>query len=609
MHVVPFAVSARALCGLVLALLGIVLAAPATAAARRDVLVVWNQQVPDGKRIADAFRLARDIPDSHQVVVDVPPTDDIAHAQYIGAIEAPVTRWLQQHAAEDEITYIVLVKGVPLRVGPVVRARLPAVSVDSSLTLLYRKLTGTPVGALPVPNPLFSDKAAGPWDGFDRLRHDIYLVTRLDGFTVADALALTSRCTGVPPERGQVVLDSSTPGSTPEHAWFAETADRIRATHPNLTVQLDQTSAVVRDQRDVVGYVSRGAADPAQRLRKVPVQFAPGAIGTSLSSSDVRTFAEPAPEWLPAAWQDRARYFAGSPEWLAGDLIRAGISGWAGAVADPLVDGVARPQILLPAYLGGRSLGEAFYASIKYLGWRNIVLGDPLCRPYGSAPEPATLSREERSGLTRPYFDRVVAQARRVEPGSISPSLELRVAVRARLAQGDRPRALAMLREWHAAHPRDLSTLTLLALTLDPDKEHDEAIAAYRALLAERPGDTIAANNLAYALAKDPARREEALTLARRAYESSRAEPTVADTYGWILHLSGDFTQAERVLADAVARAPELVEARLHLALTYLQQGNLAQARVHWQEGLRRQSSLSDRTEATPLVEAFGRTR
>ncbi len=153
--------------------------------------------------------------------------------------------------------------------------------------------------------------------------------------------------------------------------------------------------------------------------------------------------------------------------------------------------------------------------------------------------------------------------------------------------------------------PDDVAALQLLAILLDSVKEREEALRTYRALLALRPNDLVASNNLAYALAEDPAHQAEALTLARRAHEQARGEPTVADTYGWVLYQSGDVLQAVRVLQEAVRRGPTLAEARLHLALAHLKAGQTAAADAAWKEALRLDASLAARPAAAPLLQAF----
>ena len=250
-----------------------------------------------------------------------------------------------------------------------------------------------------------------------------------------------------------------------------------------------------------------------------------------------------------------------------------------------MIEGLVRPQILFPAYISGRSLAEAFSLATRHVGWRSVVFGDPLCRPFGAEPEPVTYTRDERSGLTRPFLDRLLELAARNAPRANPEYLEVQVAARSRIQQGDREKGLGLLRDHIVAHPDDVAALNLMALLLDSVKEREEAVRVYRAVLASRPDDIVASNNLAYVLADDPAHRDEALTLARRAYERAKGEPTVADTYGWVLYQSGDTAQAIRVLQEAVRRSPNLADAHLHLALAYLKAGQTAEAGAAWSQG------------------------
>ena len=75
-------------------------------------------------------------------------------------------------------------------------------------------------------------------------------------------------------------------------------------------------------------------------------------------STDARTFKEPPAEWNIGKWGQQKGYFEGSPQSLTGDLIRAGVTGVSGHVAEPYLDGSARPQILFPAYVAGFNLAE-----------------------------------------------------------------------------------------------------------------------------------------------------------------------------------------------------------------------------------------------------------
>ena len=116
----------------------------------------------------------------------------------------------------DRILYIVLTKGVPLRISGLGGRYGTYASVDAELMLLYRRMTGdavSPLGA--VDNPYFLNaKEVSEARPFTHREHDLFLVTRLDGYTVEDALALVDRATG-PPVAGDIVFPGPEPLERP----------------------------------------------------------------------------------------------------------------------------------------------------------------------------------------------------------------------------------------------------------------------------------------------------------------------------------------------------------------------------------------------------------
>jgi uncharacterized protein (TIGR03790 family) len=68
-----------------------------------------------------------------------------------------------------------------------------------------------------------------------------------------------------------------------------------------------------------------------------------------------------------------------SPQALTADYLAEGASGASGHVDEPFLQFTPRPDILLPAYFGGRNLAESYYLAMPALSWQNIVAGDPLC--------------------------------------------------------------------------------------------------------------------------------------------------------------------------------------------------------------------------------------
>ena len=76
------------------------------------------------------------------VHLTAPVTDGVTREVYEAAIQQPIAAWLAKHLLQDQILYIVLTKGVPLRIDGTGGQDGTVASVDSELTLLYRRMTG-----------------------------------------------------------------------------------------------------------------------------------------------------------------------------------------------------------------------------------------------------------------------------------------------------------------------------------------------------------------------------------------------------------------------------------------------------------------------------------
>ena len=74
---------------------------------------------------------------------------------------------------------------------------------------------------------------------------------------------------------------------------------------------------------------------------------------------------------------------------------------------------------------------------------------------------------------------------------------------------------------------------------------------------------------------KDP----KALEYAAHAYALAPGNPSVANTYGWVLVQKGDLTQGIAALRRAVALSPDDAEYRVYLAKALIQSGDKAGAR------------------------------
>jgi uncharacterized protein (TIGR03790 family) len=588
-------------------------ATPAGAQSAENVALVINDSSPASQQIGEYYVKKRGIPAGNVIHIKAPTDDEISAPVFTATIQAPIALALTRGDLQDRILYIVLTKGIPLRIAGTPAPNGTVASVDSELTLLYRRMTGV-LTRFPGPlaNPYYLNAApvtdARP---FTHAQFDIYLVTRLDGFTVEDVEHLIDRSTA-PASQGRVVLDEkATLFNRTGEDWLEDAAKRLSDMGFEHQVLLDKDAAPVRNVKDAIGYYSWGSNDPANRVRNFGIEFVPGALAATFVSTDARTFQEPPADWKPTSdWNNKKTWFGGSPQTLSGDLIREGATGVAGQVAEPLLGATVRPQILFPAYFAGRNLAESYYLAIPYLSWQTVVVGDPLCRPFAATPVDAAdlnppIARETE--LPKFFSARSVAAARAFFETNTDAAAALGVRAQVRLTKGDRAGAKSDYAELVKATPDSAQGHLRLAELLNADGDYDQALEHYRAVVRARPNNYLALNNLAYILAVQKRSVEEAKEYADAAYKIAPRDPNVADTTGWIAYLAGDYQRASRLLAQAVAGIPRNAEIHLHAAFAYQAAGARAAALNELQTALKLDPKAADRDDVRELQRKLGK--
>jgi uncharacterized protein (TIGR03790 family) len=372
-----------------------------------EVLLVYNANSPISVAIAKDYAARRGVTKS--VVIHCADSainaanETISLADYTGQIEAPIRAYLKQH---PEINFIVLTKGVPIRVrGGETGSRdenLPAsaplnASVDSYLAAMdYPSIHGPGSNAVKI--AIHGSGARGfgwlnhYWKAdvpFSHAKFGGYLVTRLDGYTEADAEALVTRALAAENAKtpgGDVLLDvqpifkfKSTDvagqpldvsGDIPDESDYGSwNADMVKAGDlliaRKVRTELDRDEAFVGNRSNLRGYFSWGSNDAKYNEKAYEsLTFAPGAIGDTAVSTSARTF-------LPTT----------GGQSLITDLIAHGITGVKGYTDEPLLQAIASPSIAMERYTSGFTLAESLYAASRFVGWEDVVIGDPLCRP------------------------------------------------------------------------------------------------------------------------------------------------------------------------------------------------------------------------------------
>lgn len=380
-----------------------------------EVLLVVNTSSPVSQAIADDYALKRHIMNTVSVQCQdsalSAKNETITLADYTQAIENPIRAYL---AAHTNIDFIVLTKGVPIRITgaamggcdqnsrepenirghPSVDRTLAALDYENSHAALRIYIAGS--GAIGC---AFSNRYWNATEPFSHAKFGGYLVTRVDGYTETDAKALVTRSLAA--ERniaqilteGKVLLDvepvfglgdkATQPAPITgtnilaESAWSEFNADMRHAndvlTNRGIPVELDLTPKFIGGRSNLLGYFSWGSNDERSwggndfysTNAYLSLYFAPGALSDTAVSTSARTF-------LPAT----------GGQSLMADLIAHGLTGAKGYTDEPLLQAIASPTIAFERYTAGCTLAESFYAASHFVGWEDVVIGDPLCCPY-----------------------------------------------------------------------------------------------------------------------------------------------------------------------------------------------------------------------------------
>jgi len=353
---------------------GFALLTPGLPAQNADqVLIVINKQSRDSQEIGQYYLKKRSVPLANLCTIDTAPNENISREVYDREVQPPIAAFLTKHRLIEEILYIVTTNGVPLRIGGNSDGlRNPGASVDSELTVLYQRLHGATIPLPgPVNNPFFGQRDAP----FRHPQFPMYLVTRLAAYDMAEMKGLVDKAL-LARNTGKFVIDVRANNNTPGNQWLRTAALLL----PKDRVILDDSPAVLMNQKDVIGYASWGSNDFDRKERFLNFQWLPGAIMTEFVSTNGRTFQRPPDSWQIGPWKDKSAWFAGAPQTLTADYIHEGATGASGQVDEPYLVFCPRPEFVLPAYYAGRTLAESYYLGIPGLSWMNIVIGDPLMR-------------------------------------------------------------------------------------------------------------------------------------------------------------------------------------------------------------------------------------
>ncbi|HAB17148.1 MAG TPA: hypothetical protein DCE44_11945, partial [Verrucomicrobiales bacterium] len=196
-----------------------------------------------------------------------------------------------------------------------------------------------------------------------------------------------------------------------------------------------------------------------------------------------------------------------------------------------------------------------------------------------------------------PGAELALEKAIEYEPESLAAYLMLADVY---LQSGQPQQSLKRLQDLIEKDPKNAKALVSIGLVQAQLGKLDEAQKAYEAALDANPTNMVALNNLAYLLAEQKGRLDQAYVVAAKAREVAPTDPTVADTIGWIEYRRGNYSEALRLLSVARDKLGGRPEFEAHLGLVYYMMGKETEAR----RALDAAVKASDAYPCRSLVEA-----
>lgn len=397
-------------------------------------LVVFNTRDPESRALADYYAERRYIPYEQVIGLDCPIEEEITREQFADTIETPLRKlferkewWEVRKGFEDQIEitgskirYVALMRGIPLKIRTTIvppAADKPApprpnggdpigghdeASVDSELSVLgaFRE---DRFGV--VNNPYFR-RFAPILDS--SVTSGLLLVCRLDAPT-ADTVrrmiddSIDTEINGL---YGWAYIDRR---SIPESGyrdgdeWLQNAA--TECWNEGMPVILDNVPAVfpagfpVTDAALYYGWYEWALGGAFATSEK---PFRRGAVAVHIQSFSAQTIRNPQANWVAP-------------------LLTRGAAATMGNVYEPYLDLTPHLDIFNERLLKGFTLAESAYSSIKVLSWMNVVVGDPLYRPFAATQQgnwnsktpadaapwlalEAELRKGERSGLAQKLY-------------------------------------------------------------------------------------------------------------------------------------------------------------------------------------------------------------
>ncbi len=349
-----------------------------------ETVVLLNETSPDSKRVAEHYVKMRQIPPQQICRVKCAEGLEIPIEDFVRDVVDPLRSFLRNRGLEERCRFVVMTQGMPIL------AKTPggAVSTASALSLLHTPVCGQPQTRFPTWKHEYTAGAIGT--PVQRVEGRLLFVTALIATTADEAIALVDRSVasdGTAPAGARFIFQDANGAAGVRNPYYDDARKVLEAL--GFATQHEPAGAdVLKGREKLMGFMSGGSYSGLTVDGVNAGKYLPGAICDLLQSFGA----------VPGNFEPQGKRQSQFP---VTHMVRAGVTGVHGAVAEPY--NVAFPDAeLFRPYVLGFTLAETFHQRMPYVYWMNLTLGDPLCAPYAKRPKPSiTLGAADERSYTR----------------------------------------------------------------------------------------------------------------------------------------------------------------------------------------------------------------
>jgi len=362
-----------------------------------QIVVVANRNIPESIELAKYYMDARDIPESHLCLLDLPDSEILSRQKYESDLRDPLLNFLRRQKLIEQvkrnpaevnlheshwrtlsssIRYIVSIYGVPLKIADtrwritrLIEDRLrrfqdrDSAAVDSELTMLL--YDNYPLKG-PQSNPLFNHHFLTE---LDSANSPFLIAARLDAPEPKQVRKMVDDALWA--ERygllGRAYFDSrgiKSGGYYIGDYWLNEAYERFaREGYECILDKSDYVWGVGFPMDHAVIYMGWYAKNVVGPFMREDFRFQRGAVAYHIHSSSAVSLKTDSAFW-------------------AGPLLARGAAVTIGAVSEPFLGFTPQLNLFADRLCSGRDFGSSVYMSLSSVSWAVTVVGDPLFTPF-----------------------------------------------------------------------------------------------------------------------------------------------------------------------------------------------------------------------------------